>query len=195
MKIEVEKLNYAPNALEPVISEKTIEFHHGKHLPNYVNTLAALVKGTENEGKSVEEIVKTAPAGPLYNNAGQVLNHNLYFGQFAPASSRQARPEGALLTAIEDAFGSVEKMQEDLNKAAATLFGSGWAWLVADKEGKLSIKQCPNGANPLSDGFTPLIGIDVWEHAYYLDFQNRRPDHIKALWDIIDWKVVEERFK
>lgn len=195
MKIEVEKLNYAPNALEPVISEKTIEFHHGKHLPNYVNTLVALVKGTENEGKSVEEIVKTAPAGPLYNNAGQVLNHNLYFGQFAPASSRQARPEGALLTAIEDAFGSVENMQEDLNKAAATLFGSGWAWLVADKEGKLSIKQCPNGANPLSDGFTPLIGIDVWEHAYYLDFQNRRPDHIKALWDIIDWKVVEERFK
>lgn len=195
MKIEVEKLNYAPNALEPVISEKTIEFHHGKHLPNYVNTLAGLVKGTENEGKSVEEIVKTAPAGPLYNNAGQVLNHNLYFGQFAPTASRQAQPSGALLTAIETAFGSVEKLQEDLSKAAATLFGSGWAWLVADKDGKLSIKQCSNGANPLSDGFTPLLGIDVWEHAYYLDFQNRRPDHIKALWNIIDWKVIEERFK
>lgn len=195
MKIEVEKLNYAPNGLEPVISEKTIEFHHGKHLPNYVNTLASLVKGTANEGKSVEDIVKIAPAGPLYNNAGQVLNHNLYFGQFAPAASRQAQPTGALLSAIEAAFGSVEKLQEELSKAAATLFGSGWAWLVADKEGKLSIKQCPNGANPLSDGFTPLLGIDVWEHAYYLDFQNRRPDHIKALWDIVDWKVVEERYK
>lgn len=195
MKIEVENLNYALDALEPVISVETIVFHHGRHLPNYVNTLAALVKGTENENKSVEEIVKTAPAGPLYNNAGQVLNHNLYFGQFAPAATRQAQPEGALLKAIEAAFGGVEQLKEELSKAAVTLFGSGWAWLVAGKDGKLSIKQCPNGANPLSDGFTPLLGIDVWEHAYYLDFHNRRPDHVKALWDIIDWKVVGERLK
>ena len=194
MRIEVEQLPYAPDALAPVISEQTIGFHHGKHLPAYVNALLGLVKDSPLAERSVEDIFLGAAPGAIYNNAGQVLNHNLYFGQFAPSDKRKAAPEGALLLAINQTFESLEKLQEVMNTAATTLFGSGWAWLACDEEGKLCIVKCPNADNPIREGLTPLLCFDVWEHAYYLDFQNRRADHVKALWSIIDWEVFEKRY-
>ncbi len=194
MNITMPTLPYAANALEPVISEQTINFHYGKHLQNYVNTLNTLVQGTEFEGKSVEEIVKTAPDGPIFNNAGQTLNHTYYFLQFkSPVKGNE--PTGKIAEALVRDFGSVENFKKEFTQAAATLFGSGWAWLSQDKDGKLVITKEANAGNPLRHGNNPLLGIDVWEHAYYLDYQNRRVDHLAALWDIIDWKVVEGLLK
>ena len=192
MKIEMPTLPYATNALEPVISEQTINFHYGKHLQNYVNTLTSLVKDTEWTDKSVEDIVKGAPDGPLFNNAGQVLNHALYFSQFrSPRQNNQ--PEGRLLEAINTSFGSFENFKAQFTQAATTLFGSGWAWLAQQEDGKLVITKEANGGNPVRQGLKPIYGLDVWEHAYYLDFQNRRDDHIAASWDIINWDVVAGR--
>jgi superoxide dismutase len=194
MNITMPTLPYATNALEPVISEQTINFHYGKHLQNYVNTLNTLIQGTEFEGKSVEEIVKTAPDGPIFNNAGQTLNHTYYFLQFkSPVKGNE--PTGKIAEALVRDFGSVENFKKEFTQAAATLFGSGWAWLSQDKNGKLVITKEANAGNPLRHGNNPLLGIDVWEHAYYLDYQNRRVDHLAALWDIIDWKVVEGLLK
>ncbi len=194
MNITMPTLPYAANALEPVISEQTINFHYGKHLQNYVNTLNTLIQGTEFEGKSVEEIVKTAPDGPIFNNAGQTLNHTYYFLQFkSPVKGNE--PTGKIAEALVRDFGSVENFKKEFSQAAATLFGSGWAWLSQDKDGKLVITKEANAGNPLRHGNNPLLGIDVWEHAYYLDYQNRRADHLAALWDIIDWKVVEGLLK
>ena len=192
MKIEMPTLPYATNALEPVISEQTINFHYGKHLQNYVNTLTSLVKDTEWADKSVEDIVKGAPDGPLFNNAGQVLNHALYFSQFrSPRQNNQ--PEGRLLEAINTSFGSFENFKAQFTQAATTLFGSGWAWLAQQEDGKLVITKEANGGNPVRQGLKPIYGLDVWEHAYYLDFQNRRADHIAVSWDIADWDVVAGR--
>ena len=194
MNITMPTLPYAANALEPVISEQTINFHYGKHLQNYVNTVNTLIQGTEFEGKSVEEIVKTAPDGPIFNNAGQTLNHTYYFLQFkSPVKGNE--PTGKIAEALVRDFGSVENFKKEFTQAAATLFGSGWAWLSQDKDGKLVITKEANAGNPLRHGNNPLLGIDVWEHAYYLDYQNRRVDHLAALWDIIDWKVVESLLK
>ena len=194
MNITMPTLPYAANALEPVISEQTINFHYGKHLQNYVNTLNTLIQGTEFEGKSVEEIVKTAPDGPIFNNAGQTLNHTYYFLQFkSPVKGNE--PTGKIAEALVRDFGSVENFKKEFTQAAATLFGSGWAWLSQDKNGKLVITKEANAGNPLRHGNNPLLGIDVWEHAYYLDYQNRRVDHLAALWDIIDRKVVESLLK
>lgn len=194
MMIQMPQLPYAPNALEPVISEQTINFHYGKHLQNYVNTLNNLIKGTELEGKSVEEIVKVAPEGPVFNNAGQTLNHTLYFIQFKSPVSGNV-PRGKIAEAINSSFGDFETFKKEFTQAAVSLFGSGWAWLSQDQSGKLVITKEPNGGNPLRSGLNPLMGIDVWEHAYYLDYQNRRPDHIAAVWDIIDWEVVGKRMR
>lgn len=194
MMIQMPQLPYAPNALEPVISEQTINFHYGKHLQNYVNTLNNLIKGTELEGKSVEEIVKVAPEGPVFNNAGQALNHTLYFIQFKSPVSGNV-PQGKIAEAINASFGDFETFKKEFTQAAVSLFGSGWAWLSQDQSGKLVITKEPNGGNPLRSGLNPLMGIDVWEHAYYLDYQNRRPDHIAAVWDIIDWEVVGKRMR
>ncbi len=194
MMIQMPQLPYAPNALEPVISEQTINFHYGKHLQNYVNTLNNLIKGTELEGKSVEEIVKVAPEGPVFNNAGQTLNHTLYFIQFKSPVSGNV-PQGKIAEAINSSFGDFETFKKEFTQAAVSLFGSGWAWLSQDQSGKLIITKEPNGGNPLRSGLNPLMGIDVWEHAYYLDYQNRRPDHIAAVWDIIDWEVVGKRMR
>ncbi len=194
MMIQMPQLPYAPNALEPVISEQTINFHYGKHLQNYVNTLNNLIKGTELEGKSVEEIVKVAPEGPVFNNAGQTLNHTLYFIQFKSPVSGNV-PQGKIAESINASFGDFETFKKEFTQAAVSLFGSGWAWLSQDQSGKLVITKEPNGGNPLRSGLNPLMGIDVWEHAYYLDYQNRRPDHIAAVWDIIDWEVVGKRMR
>lgn len=191
MKHELIALPYAPNALEPAISAETLSFHHGKHLAGYVNTLNTLIEGTELEHATLEEIVKKSE-GPIFNNAGQILNHNLYFTQFAPNAG--GAPTGKLLAAIEAKWGSFEAFQSEFLTACTTLFGSGWAWLSADANGQLVITKEPNGSNPVVHGLKPLMGIDVWEHAYYLSYQNRRADHIKDVWGIIDWNVVASRY-
>ena len=191
-KFELMALPYAQEALEPVISRETIGFHHGKHLAGYVNNLNALLPGTKWEGLPLEEIVKQAEGGVL-NNAGQILNHNLYFGQFASPKAEN-QPVGKIAEAISRDFGSFEAFKDEFQKKGATLFGSGWVWLSADKDGKLVITQETNAANPVQHGLKPLLTFDVWEHAYYLDYQNRRPDHLAALWQIIDWKVIENRY-
>ena len=192
-KFELMALPYAPDALEPVISANTLGFHHGKHLATYVNNLNAALPGSGLENLPLEEVVLRAEGGML-NNAGQILNHNLYFSQFMSPKADNA-PTGHLAEAIDAAFGSFEAFKEAFAKAGATLFGSGWAWLAADAEGKLVITQEPNAANPIQRGLRPLMTMDVWEHAYYLDYQNRRPDHLAALWQIIDWDVVASRYE
>ena len=190
-KFELMALPYASDALEPVISKETIGFHHGKHLAAYVNNLNGLLEGSPLAGLPLEEIVLKAESGML-NNAGQILNHELYFGQFC-APKAENKPVGKLAEAIARDFGSFETFKEEFLKKGATLFGSGWVWLSADKDGKLVITQEPNAANPIQKGLRPLLTFDVWEHAYYLDYQNRRPDHLAALWQIIDWDVVSAR--
>ena len=191
-KFELMALPYAIDALEPVISKQTLEFHHGKHLAAYVNNLNGLFPGSGFEEASLEEIVCKATGGIL-NNAGQILNHELYFGQFRAPKADNA-PTGKLAEAIVRDFGSFEAFKEAFQKGGATLFGSGWVWLSADKDGKLVITQETNAANPIQKGLKPLLTFDVWEHAYYLDYQNRRPDHLAALWQIIDWEVIGKRF-
>ena len=190
-KFELMALPYAIDALEPVISKQTLEFHHGKHLAGYVNNLNGLLEGSPLAGLPLEEIVLKATGGML-NNAGQILNHNLYFEQYRAPKADNA-PTGKLAEAIVRDFGSFEEFKEAFQKGGATLFGSGWVWLSADKDGKLVITQEANAANPIQKGLKPLLTFDVWEHAYYLDYQNRRPDHLAALWQIIDWEVIESR--
>lgn len=192
-KFKLMVLPYAPEALEPVISRETIGFHHGKHLAAYVNNLNGLLEGSPLAGLPLEEIVLKAEGGML-NNAGQILNHELYFGQFRAPKADNA-PKGKLAEAIVRDFGSYEAFKEEFQKKGATLFGSGWVWLSADKDGKLVITQEANAANPIQKGLKPLLTFDVWEHAYYLDYQNRRPDHLAALWQIIDWEVIGKRFE
>ena len=192
-KFELMALPYALDALEPVISKQTLEFHHGKHLAGYVNNLNGLLPGSGFEEASLEEIVCKASGGML-NNAGQILNHNLYFEQFA-GERRKPAPTGQLAEAIVRDLGSLEAFKEAFQKGGATLFGSGWVWLSADKDGKLVITQETNAANPIQKGLKPLLTFDVWEHAYYLDYQNRRPDHLAALWQIVDWNVIEQRYQ
>lgn len=186
-------LPYAPDALEPVISAKTLGFHHGKHLQGYVNNLNAALPGSPFEGLELEEIVKKAD-GPVFNNAGQILNHNLYFTQFGAPKANNA-PVGAIAAQIVKQFGSFEAFQAEFAAKGAGLFGSGWVWLSADDKGSLVITQEPGAGNPVTKGLKPLLTFDVWEHAYYLDYQNRRPDHLKALWDIINWEEIERRYK
>ncbi len=191
-------LPYSVDALEPVISARTLEFHHGKHLQGYVDNLNKLIAGTEFENMSLEEIVAKAPAGPIFNNAGQILNHNLYFTQFRPAvATVPAVPEpveGPLLNQIATQWGTLAAFQKEFETKGATLFGSGWVWLQADANGELSIAHYSGADNPVAHGLKPILTFDVWEHAYYLDYQNRRPAHLAALWDIVEWKVLEERY-
>ena len=191
-KTELMVLPFAPEALEPVISRETISFHHGKHLAGYVNNLKGLLADNNLKDATLEEIVCQSTGG-MQNNAGQILNHNLYFGQFsAPKTDNQ--PVGKLAEAILRDFGSFEAFKDEFQKKGATLFGSGWVWLSSDADGKLVITQETNAANPVQRGLKPLLTFDVWEHAYYLDYQNRRPDHLAALWQIIDWEVIEQRY-
>ena len=190
-KFELISLPYSANALEPVISAETIAFHHGKHLQTYVNNLNALLPGSGFEDMTLEDIVSKSEGG-IFNNAGQILNHNLYFTQFrSPRENNQ--PNGRIGEAIVGQFGSFDAFREEFQKKGATLFGSGWVWLSSDSDGKLVITQEPNAGNPLTKGLTPLLTFDVWEHAYYLDYQNRRPDYQAALWQLIDWDEVNRR--
>jgi len=191
MKFSLPELPYAHNALEPVISEKTISFHYGKHHQTYVNNLNGLIPGTEFENADLDTIVKKSE-GAIFNNAAQIWNHNFYFLSLTPIKG--TTPSAALEKAINAAFGSVDSFKEDFGKAAVSVFGSGWAWLVKDAEGKLSIAKESNAGNPMTRGLVPLLTFDVWEHAYYIDYQNRRADYVSALWELIDWNVISERY-
>lgn len=185
-------LPYADDALEPVISKQTIGFHHGKHLLAYVNNLNGLLEDSPLADLPLEELVVQASGGIL-NNAGQILNHEMYFKQFASPKENNV-PKGHIAEAIVRDFGSFDAFKDEFQKKGATLFGSGWVWLSADKDGKLVITQEANAANPVLRGLKPLLTFDVWEHAYYIDYQNRRPDHLAALWQIVNWDVVEQRY-
>lgn len=184
-------LPYANDALEPVISKETIDYHYGKHEKAYIDNLNRLIKGTEYEDMELEEIIQTAK-GPLFNNASQAWNHIFYFFTFAPNSGGE--PSGELRKAIDRDFGSFDKFKEAFVDAGVGLFGSGWVWLSSDENGKLFITQGSNAENPLTKGLNPLLTFDVWEHAYYIDYRNMRADYLKKLWDIVDWDVVESRY-
>lgn len=191
MAFELPKLPYEPDALAPFISAETIEFHYGKHHQAYVNNLNGLVPGTGFENSDLESIIRKAD-GPVFNNAAQIWNHTFYFESFSK-NGRKA-PGGKLADAINSSFGSFETFRELFTKSAATLFGSGWAWLTVKDDGTLQIIQESNAGNPLKKGLRPLLTCDVWEHAYYIDYRNRRPDYIKSFWEIIDWEIVGKRF-
>ena len=195
-------LNYATNALEPYIDQTTIETHHGKHHATYTKNFNDLVEKAGLVGKTVEEILANLPVVPdatirqgLRNQGGGYYNHNLYFEMFSPNPAKA--PTGKLADAINAQFGSLETCIEEISKLAAAQFGSGWAWLSTDKDGKLYVSNSLNQDNPISEGtgHTPLIALDVWEHAYYLKYKNLRPDYIKAFWEVLDWKKVEERYE
>ena len=188
---ELITLPFGAKDLEPVISERTIGFHHGKHLQGYVDNLNKLLPGSGMEADSLELIVCKASGG-MFNNAGQILNHNLYFTQFCKGG-RELK-DGFLKSQIVKQWGSVEAFQAEFAAKGVSLFGSGWVWLSADEKGELVITQEPGAGNPVTKGLKPLLTFDVWEHAYYLDYQNRRPDQLKALWAIVDWDVVEKRY-
>ena len=191
MKYELPKLPYDVNALEPVISARTIEFHHGKHHQAYVTNLNNLIPGTQFETMSLEDIVRKSDGG-IFNNAAQIWNHTFYFNSFKPQGG--GIPTGKLLKAVENTWGSFDLFKKEFNNAATTLFGSGWAWLVKNEKGELSLIKESNAGNPLTKGLVPILTFDVWEHAYYIDYQNRRADYLAALWDIIDWDTVSARF-
>jgi len=187
-------LTYSHDALEPVISAKTLEIHHGRHLQAYVDNLNKLLPGSGLEELSLEEIVRRS-SGAIFNNAGQVLNHNLYFGQFCAPGASEPDMASPLLRQIAAQWGSLDAFKEEFAAKGVSLFGSGWVWLSADKDGSLVITQEAGASNPVVKGLKPVLTFDVWEHAYYLDYQNRRPAHLAALWGILDWKVLEVRYK
>ena len=201
-KYELMALPYAPEALEPVISKETIGFHHGKHLQAYVDNLNGLAsppnpspigEGSLGELERLKELVLHSE-GAVFNNAGQILNHELYFMQFKPIGEAAHVPKGALAAQIEKQWGSVEAFKAEFEAKGVGLFGSGWVWLSADKDGNLVITQEQGASNPVVKGLKPLLTFDVWEHAYYLDYQNRRAAHLAALWQIVDWRVIEKRY-
>lgn len=194
MKTEIyvrPKLPYAPDALVPAISAETVEYHYGKHEKAYIDNLNRMIVGTEYEDMELEDIIKKSE-GALFNNASQAWNHIFYFFSFSPDGGGE--PDGELRKQIDAQFGSFEAFKADFVEAGVTLFGSGWVWLSKDEDGQLFITQQHNAGNPLTEGLTPLLTFDVWEHAYYLDYQNRRGDALKRLWDIVDWDVVSSRY-
>lgn len=187
-KFAMPMLSY--EALGTIISKETLSFHHGKHLKAYVDNLNKLLPGSGLENLPLSEVIRKSEGG-MFNNAGQVLNHAMYFEQFSNSPKAMSAKFAALL---ERDFGSVEAFKKEFEQKGATLFGSGWVWLSADDKGELVITQEPGAGNPVTKGLRPLLTFDVWEHAYYLDYQNRRPDHLKALWSIVDWAGIERRY-
>ncbi len=191
MAFKLPALPYGQSELAPVMSEKTISFHYGKHHQAYVNNLNSLIVDTGFKDASLEKIVMEAEGG-IFNNAAQVWNHSFFFESLAPEGGGE--PQGDLARAIERDFGSFGKFRDEFSKAGATLFGSGWVWLVKNSSGSLDIVQESNAGNPMLRDLAPILTLDVWEHAYYLDYQNRRPDYIGAFWDIINWQKVGSRY-
>lgn len=198
MAFTLPDLGYAHDALEPHIDAQTMQIHHGKHHQAYVDNLNKLLEGTDGEGKTLEELMANISAYPagVRNNGGGHYNHSMFWTILGPNGG--GTPSGDLEKAINEAFGSLDALKEKMNQAGATRFGSGWAWLIL-KDGKLEVTSTPNQDNPLMDVAdvkgTPIIGIDVWEHAYYLKYQNRRPEYLGAIWNAIDWNAVEARWK
>ncbi len=191
MKYSQPRLPYPVDALQPVISARTIDFHYGKHEKAYIDTLNSLIEGTEFADMPLEEIIVKSE-GKLFNNASQASNHIFYFFQFAPDGLKE--PAGRLREKIDGQFGSFEEFKKKFEEAGATLIGSGWVWLSCDDKGELYITQGGNASNPMTDGLRPLLTFDVWEHAYYLDYQNKRADYLHRLWDIVDWDIIVIRY-
>ena len=191
MKFAQPKLPYSPDALAPAISQSTIEYHYGKHERAYIDTLNKLIEGTDYENMPIEDIIMKSE-GKLYNNAAQAWNHVFYFFQFSPFGAKE--PTGKLYDKIVEQFGSLDEFKHKFEEAGATLFGSGWVWLAADNDGSLFILQMQNAGNPLTQGLRPVLTFDVWEHAYYLDYQNLRAEYVSHLWDIIDWDIIGMRY-
>ncbi len=191
MIYEQPQLPYASDALEPVISLETVSFHYGKHEKTYIDNLNNLIKGTKYEDLPIEDIIRLSD-GAIFNNASQAWNHIFYFFSFSPNGGGE--PQGELADAINKNFGSFEAFKKEFEDTGIKLFGSGWVWLSKDNEGKLYITQGANAGNPLTQGLTPLLCFDVWEHAYYLDYQNRRAEALQKMWKIIDWTVISSRF-
>ncbi len=191
MAHELPALPYAMNALEPVISQETLEYHYGKHHQTYVTNLNNLVPGTEFENASLDEIVMKSSGG-IFNNAAQVWNHTFYWNGLSPNGG--GAPTGALAEAIDGAFGSFDALKEKFAQSAATNFGSGWTWLVKNAEGGLEIVNTSNAANPMTDGKTPLLTVDVWEHAYYIDYRNARPKYLAEIWNLVNWDFVAANY-
>jgi Fe-Mn family superoxide dismutase len=191
MAFELPSLPYAKNALAPHISEETLEFHHGKHHKTYVDNLNNLVPGTEFEGQSLEAIIKTSSGG-IFNNAAQVWNHTFYWHCLSPNGGGE--PTGELADAINETFGSFDIFKEEFTKTSVTTFGSGWGWLVKTSDGKLELASTTGAGNPMTEGKTPLLTCDVWEHAYYVDYRNARPAYLKAFWELVNWENVAEQF-
>jgi Fe-Mn family superoxide dismutase len=191
MKFELPKLPYEINALEPFISGKTMEFHHGKHHQAYITNLNNLIQGTKFENADIETIIVEAD-GPVLNNAAQTWNHTFFFSCLQPESVYNCR--GPLADAINESFGTIVGFKDTFIKTGISLFGSGWVWLIKNSKGKLEILPENNAGNPLRKGLKPLLTCDVWEHSYYLDYQNRRLDYINAFWNLINWEAVEQRF-
>ena len=188
---ELPALPYAKNALEPHISAETIEYHYGKHHQTYVNNLNNLVKGTEFESMSLEDIIKKSSGG-IFNNSAQVWNHTFYWNCLSPDGG--GAPSGALAEAINKAFGSFDAFKEKFSTSAATNFGSGWTWLVKSADGGLEIVNTSNAGTPLTDGKTPLLTCDVWEHAYYIDYRNARPKYVEHFWNLVNWNFAASNF-
>lgn len=191
MAFELPVLPYAKNQLIPHISEETLEYHYGKHHQTYVTNLNNLLPGTEFEGKSLEAIVLTSSGG-IFNNAAQVWNHTFYWNSLSPNGGGE--PTGALADAINAEFGSFAAFKEAFTKCAVTTFGSGWAWLVKNPEGKLALVSTSNAGCPLTEGHTPLLTCDVWEHAYYIDYRNARPAYLEAFWTLVNWDFASANF-
>ena len=192
MAFELPPLPYAKNALEPHISAETLDFHHGKHHAAYVANLNKLVPGTEFEHASLKDIICNAPAGGVFNNAAQIWNHSFYFEGLGPNAGGE--PHGELAQAITHTFGSFNEFKEKFTAAGAGNFGSGWTWLVKNNTGALEIVNTSNAGNPLTDGFTPLLTVDVWEHAYYIDYRNARPKYLTAFWELVNWDFVATHY-
>lgn len=191
MKFTKPRLPYAVSDLEPVISATTIDYHYGKHEQAYIDNLNRLIEGTKYDDMALEAIIRESD-GALFNNASQAWNHIFYFFQFSPTGLKE--PDGRLAETIVNQFGSVEEFKKKFEEAGVTLFGSGWVWLSTDESGKLYITQGGNADNPMTRGLRPLLVFDVWEHAYYLDYQNRRAEYLHKLWDIVDWNIIGERY-
>jgi len=190
MAFELPPLPFKMDALEPFISKETLEYHYGKHHQAYVNNLNNLIPDTEFAGASLEDIIRKAKGG-VFNNGAQVWNHSFYWECLTPNGGGE--PTGTVLDALTSSFGSFNDFKEQFSKAAATLFGSGWAWLVKTPEGKLEIVQESNAGNPLTNGNTPLLTCDVWEHAYYIDKRNKRPEYIADFWNLVNWDTVKSK--
>ncbi|OOV86342.1 superoxide dismutase [Oceanospirillum linum] len=192
MAFELPALPYDKSALEPHISAETLEFHHGKHHNTYVDKLNGLVPGTEFEGKTLEEVIKAAPAGPVFNNAAQIWNHTFYWNSLSPNGGGQ--PAGALADAINAKWGSFEAFQTEFNDKAVNNFGSSWTWLVKNADGSLEIVNTSNAGTPMTAGQTALLTVDLWEHAYYIDYRNVRPKYLEGFWALANWDFAAANF-